>query len=73
MKKNETMIYAKEIAEILGVSKETAYKRIKELNRELSKQGFVTIAGRLPRQFWEDKFYGGATALYVNQEEREAS
>lgn len=61
------MIYAKEIATILGVSKEKAYKVVKELNNELSKQGYVTIAGRLPRRFWIEKFYGEINTLCTNE------
>lgn len=73
MIKNDTMVYVNEIAEVLGVAKETAYKIIKGLNEELSKQGYVTVAGRLPRKFWEDRFYGGANALYGNSLRREVS
>ena len=73
MIRNETMVYVTEIAEALGIAKETAYKIIKELNEELSKQGYVTVAGRLPRKFWEDRFYGGANALYANSQVKEVS
>ncbi len=45
MIKKDTMVYVTEIAEALGVAKETVYKIIKGLNEELSEQGYVTVAG----------------------------
>ena len=29
-----------------------------KLNKELSDQGYVTVSGKIPRAFWEKKFYG---------------
>ena len=31
-------------------------------------KGYVTVSGRLPRRYWEEKFYGGAEALYGEKE-----
>lgn len=56
--KNNYMMYVDDVCDELGVSKTFAYKIIKELNAELAKEGFITIAGRIPRAFWETKFYG---------------
>lgn len=47
-----------EVASELGVSKPYAYKLIKKMNDELQKTGFVTIAGRIDRKFFYEKFYG---------------
>lgn len=46
-----------EVAEELGVSVPYAYKLIRELNEELRKTG-CTIAGRIDRKFFHEKFYG---------------
>jgi sugar-specific transcriptional regulator TrmB len=54
---------ADDIAEELGVSKGKAYKLIRDLNQELVKNGFVVISGKLPRAYWEKKFYGYQTEL----------
>lgn len=51
-------ITAGEIAEIAGVSKGTGYKIIRELNAELKKMGYITITGKVPRTFFEEKAYG---------------
>jgi sugar-specific transcriptional regulator TrmB len=58
MVKESCMMTATEIAQELGVSQGHAYKLIRRLNNELQNQGFVVIAGRLPRAFWETKMYG---------------
>ena len=47
-----------EVAEELGVSVPYAYKLIRELNEELRKAGCITIAGRVDRKFFHEKFYG---------------
>ena len=35
-----------------------AYKLIRELNEELRETGCITIAGRIDRKFFHEKFYG---------------
>ena len=47
-----------EVAEELGVSVPYAYKLIRKLNEELRKTGCITIAGRIDRKFFHEKFYG---------------
>ena len=57
MNKN-LFIKAEEIAKELGVSKPYAYKLIRKLNEELKNRGFITISGKVSRQFFEEKIYG---------------
>lgn len=47
-----------EVAESLDVSRPYAYKLIRKLNEELSKKGCITIAGRIDRKYFYEKFYG---------------
>lgn len=63
MKENNYMMYAEDISQELGISKGYAYKIIKELNQELKEAGFIVISGRVPRAFWEIKFYGNKPQL----------
>lgn len=56
------LMTANDVAKELGVSKGHAYKVIRILNEELKEKGFVVITGKIPRAFWEKKFYG-----YTNQ------
>lgn len=39
-------LFAKDVQEILGVSRNYAYVIIRELNEELAKQGYRVVAGR---------------------------
>ena len=47
------------VVQELSVSKPYAYKLIKKLNDELMGRGFVTIAGRVNRQCFQERLYGG--------------
>lgn len=52
------LINAKEVAEILGTSKSHAYKVVQQLNDELKNQGYIVIAGKVSRVYFEEKIYG---------------
>lgn len=47
-----------EVATELDVSVSYAYKIIKQLNNELKEKGFVTISGRVNRQYFNERLYG---------------
>ncbi len=47
-----------DVARELSVSKPYAYKIIRKLNEELKAQGFITIAGRVNRQYFYERLYG---------------
>ena len=47
-----------EVAQELDVSVSYAYKVIQRLNNELKGKGFVTIAGRINRQYFNERLYG---------------
>ena len=49
-----------EVAEVLGISKSYAYKIVQKLNTELKDKGFLTIAGRVNRQYFLEKTCYGA-------------
>lgn len=51
-------IRAGEVAQELSVSKPYAYKLIRQLNEELKEKGFITIAGRVNRQYFYERLYG---------------
>lgn len=53
-------ISAQEVADMLGISKSKAYRIVRELNEELETKGFITVAGKVSRKFFEEKFYGAA-------------
>ena len=51
-------IRADDVAQELNVSKPYAYKLIRKLNEELKVKGFITIAGRVNRQYFYERLYG---------------
>ena len=51
-------ICAEEVAQELSVSKPYAYKLIRQLNEELKEKGFITISGRVNRQYFYESLYG---------------
>jgi prophage antirepressor-like protein len=58
---NEKIYYsADDIAKMLGVSMGKSYKILREMNRDLSDKGFLTIAGKIPVEYFKEKWYGGA-------------
>ena len=40
------------------VKRSKAYSILKQLNDELAKEGYVAVRGKIPRPYWETKFYG---------------
>ena len=57
-------IRADDVAQELSVSKPYAYKLIRKLNEELKAQGFITIAGRVNRQYFYERLYGAGKCQY---------
>ena len=58
MQRQNYMITSEEVEESMGISLGYAYKLLRKLNKELADQGYVTVSGKIPRAFWEKKFYG---------------
>lgn len=55
-----------EVAAELGVSKSYAYKIVQRLNAELKAKGYLTISGRVSRQYFLEK------ACYSEKERKES-
>lgn len=54
---------ARELAELLGVSESKAYQYIKQMNAELTKQGFLTVRGKIPKSYADKRFFGAVTRV----------
>ena len=54
----ELFVRAEEVAGALGISKPYAYKLVRAMNEEQKQKGFLTIPGRVSRNYFEEKFYG---------------
>lgn len=51
-------IEKKEIMEALDVSDSKALAIIRELNDQLKEKGYVTVAAKVSRKYFEEKYYG---------------
>lgn len=56
---NKRFLNINDVAQYLDISVPTAYKIIRQLNGELGKKGYLTVAGRVSRAYFEQKVYGG--------------
>lgn len=56
-----TFMKVQDVADELGFSKSYAYKIVQQLNEELKAQGFITISGRVNKQYFLERVcYGTA-------------
>ena len=58
------MMTVDDVMEELGVKRSKAYSILKQLNDELAKEGYVAVRGKIPRPYWETKFYVKAFGWY---------
>ena len=42
------------VAELLTISRPTAYRIIRKLNDELAGKGFIIISGRVPKKYFDE-------------------
>ena len=59
-------IRADEVAKELGISRSYAYKLIRQLNQELKERGFLTIAGRINRDYLKERLYTTESGVKQN-------
>ncbi len=57
MVENKCFYTADDIAQMLMVSRPTAYRIIRGLNDELASKGYIIISGRVPKKYFDEKFY----------------
>lgn len=58
----KNFLTAADVSEYMGISVPLAYKIIRKLNDELKANGFITVAGKINRRFFEQKVNGFATS-----------
>lgn len=49
---------AKDVQELLGVSESKAYQYIKQMNNELAEKGYLTVRGKVPVAYLQERFFG---------------
>jgi len=55
---NAMFVDATTIGQDFGVSRSKAYEIIKNMNEELKSMGYLTIPGRVSRQYYKERVYG---------------
>ena len=51
----KTFLTVDEVAELLSVSKSKAYEIVGQLNKELKAKGFITVASRVSRAYFDER------------------
>lgn len=54
---NKRFLTATDVAELLDVSRSTAYRIIKRLNEELNNAGKLTVAGKVSAKYFYENTY----------------
>ena len=52
---NDSFYKVGDVCHILGIGKSKAYEIIRKLNDELSKDGFITIQGKVSKKYFEER------------------
>lgn len=58
MTNDKRFLNASDVSEYMSISIPMAYKIIRRLNDELNAQGYLTVSGKISRQYFEQKVYG---------------
>ena len=56
---NNAFMRVDDVAKVLSVSKSYAYKLVQKLNAELKELGYLTIPGRISKQYFLEKICYG--------------
>ena len=52
---NNSFMRVTDVASELGISKSYAYKIVQRLNEELKSMGYLTVSGRISKQYFMEK------------------
>ena len=55
---NKNFLDVNDVAAYMGISSALAYKIIRQLNSELAAQGYITVAGKVSRRYFNQKVLG---------------
>lgn len=57
MTQEKIFLTAPEVAIIMGISKRTAYRFIRNLNKDLKEKGKIILPGKINKKYFEEKIY----------------
>lgn len=55
---SKQIMNVRDVMSVLEVSESKAYGILRQMNDELKAKGFITIPGKVPTAFFEEKVYG---------------
>ncbi len=55
---NTVFLTAEDVSKQLEISTSLAYRMIRRMNLELQAQGYLTIAGRVDKAYFHQRFFG---------------
>ena len=47
-----------DVMQVIGCKEGLAYKIIRNMNSELKAKGYLTVNGKVPRRYFQEKIYG---------------
>ena len=59
---NKRFLDVNDVAEYMNISTSKAYKVMRSLNDELKASGYIVVAGKVSRAYFEEKIYGARVA-----------
>lgn len=59
---SRTFLFVEDVMRIFGCSKAKAYQIIANLNNELREKGYLFVAGRISRRYFEERYDAGGMA-----------
>ncbi len=62
MMETKRFLNVSDVATYMDISESMAYKIIRRLNGELKNQGFITVAGKVNRTYFERKIFDAQSA-----------
>lgn len=63
MGKSNYMMTVDDVVSELGISKQAGYRIIRRLNEELQDAGYMTVQAKVPRTYWNERFYTGRSGV----------
>ena len=56
MRKDKTLFYVNDVMALLKISKDSAYKVIRELNNELKEKGYMVRRGAVSKAYFVERY-----------------
>ncbi|MCH3916948.1 MAG: ICEBs1 excisionase [Spirochaetia bacterium] len=58
---DEKLYYkASEVSKMIGVGRTKSYTIVKQMNQELAKQGYLVVDGKIPKDYFDEKYFGSS-------------